>query len=134
MKNRSWLPWSAAIGLSLLAWTPPGWGASATPSVAGAILAVDKSAGTIVVGDMGPRLEDGTSAIGRRTILVTASTSFVEVKRASGPARSGWTGDYEEEPLAAWDVMPGDFVSVTVRPGSRGSEAVKVTVVDPREP
>jgi len=102
--------------------------------IAGAVLTVDRDAGRIVVGDMGPLLASGSSELSRRSIRVTPSTEFVMVKRAAGTAPSGFVGDYVESRLAAWDVRPGDYVTVTVRPGQGDAEAIKITVVDTGQP
>lgn len=125
--------WGAGLSVALLASTTAGWAASDRVGYAGDVLAVDRSAGRIVVGDMGPLLGNGNSEVTRRSIQVTPATEFVMVTRATGVAPSGWAGDYLETRLPAWDVKPGDFVSVTVKPDPSGPEAVKVTVVDARE-
>ena len=101
---------------------------------AGVVLAIDRTANTIVVGDMGPLLSSGESEIARRTIRVAPSTEFVRVKRAPGIAPTGWWNDYVETRLAAWDVKPGDFVTVTGERHGQGFQAVRITVVDTTEP
>jgi hypothetical protein len=118
----------------VLALAAPGRTEAAAARHAGLVLAVDKAGGTLVVGDMGPLLSNGTSQITRYTMQVTSSTEFVRVKRASGVAPSGWFGDYVETKLAAWDVKPGDFVAVTSEGDGRRVKAVKITVVDTSEP
>lgn len=127
-----------AAGLLGLAMLPmastAAWGAAAATSYSGNVLEVDQTAARIVVGDMGPLLDNGKSEITPRSVRVTPSTDFATAKRASGAAPSGWIGDYVETTLAAWEVKPGDFVTVTVRPDQRGSEALKITVVDTSEP
>jgi hypothetical protein len=117
------------LGCALLASVSTGWGAAPTRTYAGQILAVDRATGTIVVGDMGPRLDDGQSKITHRNIRVTPATEFASVRRSDGAAPSGWIGDFVEQRLPAWDVKPGDFVAVTVASGA-GPAAVKVMVVD----
>jgi hypothetical protein len=101
---------------------------------AGLVMSVDRVAGTIVVGDMGPRLESGDSKVTPQTIRITPSTRFVRVTRAPGAAPSGWQGDYVERTLPSWDVKPGDWVSATVDGAEPGADAVKITVVDTAEP
>ena len=117
------------VGCALLASVSTGWGAAPAKTYAGQILAVDRAAGTIVVGDMGPLLDDGQSKITHRSIRVTPATEFASVRRGAGEAPSGWIGDFVEQRLPAWDVKPGDFVAVTVASGA-GPAAVKVMVVD----
>jgi len=119
------------IGLAFLGIAVAGWAAPGSPGVAGQVLAVDRAAGRIVVGDTGPRLPSGDSEVMRRSIRVTPATEFVEVSRAVGAAPTGWTGDYVERALAPWNVRPGEFVSVSIREGGGGPEALKVTVVEP---
>ena len=47
------------------------------------VLSVDRSAGVIVVGDMGPwRIKDGVTQVDRRRIEVMPATEFVRVRRA----------------------------------------------------
>ncbi len=123
--------WTAGfLSFALLASASIAWGAPNTTDYAGDVLNVDKATGRIVVGDMGPLLDDGTSKITRRSIRVTPSTEFATVKRASGAAPSGWIGDYVETTLPEWEVKPGDFVAIKVRIQEGGSEAVKITVVN----
>lgn len=107
---------------------------AATARHAGVIVAVDNAAGTIVVGDMGPKLPGGESKITRYTVLVTPSTELVRVKRGSGMAPSGWVGDYVETKLPSWDVKPGDWVTVTAEADRQRLTAVKIMVVDTTEP
>ena len=122
---------STAVGLALLGIAASGWALPESPGVAGEVLAVDRAAGRLVVGDTGPLRASGDSEIVRRTIRVTPATQFVEVTRALGAAPTGWTGDYVERSLARWDVSPGEFVSVSIGEGAGGPQALKVTVVGP---
>jgi len=122
------------VGLSLLALAPPGRTEAATARHSGEVLSLDKAVGTILVGDMGPMLESGRSEVRRYTIQVTPSTEFVRVKRASGVAPSGWVGDYVETRLPAWDVKPGDWVTIAGEGDAQRPRAVKITVVDTSEP
>ena len=118
------------LGFALLASASIAWGSSYTTDYAGDLLNVNKDTGSIVVGDMGPLLDDGTSKMTSRSIRVTPSTKFATVKRASGAAPSGWIGDYVEKRLPQWEVKPGDFVAVKVMIQDGGPEAVKITVVN----
>ena len=115
--------------LAVCAWTE-----AATARYAGVVVAVDKAAGTIVVGDTGPKLPSGESKITRYTMRVTRSTEFARVKRAAGVAPSGWLGDYVETKLPAWDVKPGDWVAAVVEADKQRLTAIKVVVVDTNEP
>jgi hypothetical protein len=122
------------VGLSLLALAASGGAEAATARHSGEVVSVDKAAGAIVVADMGPMLKSGTSELPRYTMQVTPSTAFVRVKRASGVAPSGWLGDYVETRLPAWDVKPGDWVTVAAEGDARRLRAVTITVVDTSEP
>ncbi len=122
------------FGFSLFALTAPAWSESTTATHAGLVIAVNKAAGTIVMGDTGPRLKSGESKVTRHTIKVTSSTEFVRVKRAAGAAPSGWFGDYVETKLPAWEVKPGDWVAIALERGAGRATAAKITVVDTSEP
>jgi FtsP/CotA-like multicopper oxidase with cupredoxin domain len=130
MTTRGRMLTALVLVLGSLAWISAGRSAPETTRVAGNVLAVDASQGSIVVGDMGPLLDDGRSQITRRTIRVTSATTFTEVARTNGVTPNGWVGGYVATMVSAKRVKPGDFVAVTVRPGPHGSEAVEVTVVD----
>jgi len=122
------------LGLSLLVLVAPGRAEPTTGVRSGLVMAVDRAAGTIVMGDMGPRLKSGESQVTRSTIRVTPSTEFVRLKRAAGVAPSGWIGDYVETRLAAWDVKPGDWVTIALEQDKQRATATKITVVDTSEP
>jgi hypothetical protein len=128
---------------TLIAWVliPPlislaasGWAEAETVRHAGVVVAVDKAAGTIVVGDVGPKLPSGESKITRYTMHVTPSSELIRVKRAAGTAPSGWFGDYVETSLPTWDVKPGDWVTATAEADKQRLTAVKIVVVDTTEP
>ena len=122
------------VGVGLLALAAAGLVEAATSTYSGTVVSLDQAAGTIVVGDMGPLLQNGKSEIVERRIQVTRSTKFVRLKRAAGAAPSGWIGDYVETTLPAWDVKPGDWVTITGERGPQRMTAVKVTVVDTSQP
>lgn len=134
MRTHSKILAGAAASLSLLALAASGRPEAATARHSGEVLALDRTAGTIVVGDMGPMLKSGTSEVRRYTMQVTPSTEFVRVKRAAGVAPSGWLGDYVETKLPAWDVKPGDWVTIAGNGEARRPRAIKITVVDTSEP
>ncbi|MBI3030775.1 MAG: hypothetical protein HYY64_14815, partial [Candidatus Rokubacteria bacterium] len=65
----------------LLALTLPLW-AEETTNISGTILALNREAGTIVVGEVGPwRVKAGATEVTPRTVAVTAGTEFKQVKR-----------------------------------------------------
>ena len=120
--------------VSLVTLAAPGRADAATVRHAGEVVAVDKAAGTIVVGDMGPMLPSGESKVTRYTMRVTPSTEVIRVNRAAGTAPSGWFGDYVETKLSASDVKPGDWVTATAEADKQRLTAVKIVVVDTTEP
>jgi len=121
------------VGLGLLALIGVDRAGAASARYSGVVLSVDHATGTIVVGVMGPKLENGKSEMARRRVQVTPSTSYVLVKRAAGVAPSGWLGDYVETSLTAADIKPGEWVTVSIDGDPRRPTAVKITVVDMSE-
>jgi hypothetical protein len=125
---------SILVAVAVVAWVMPTWSHGQERRYSGMVLSVDRSAGVMVVEDMGPwRIKDGVTQVGRRTVEVTASTEFVSVKRASGPAASGWVGDFVERALPGWHVKPGDWVTVIVKTGDKRPTAVRISVWEPTE-
>lgn len=122
------------VAVAVAAWMIPTGSDGQERKYSGTVLSVDRSAGVIVVGDMGPwRIKDGVTQVDRRTIAVALSTEFVRVTRASGPAPSGWVGDFVESVLPGWQVKPGDWVTVSVTAGDKPPRAVRITVWEPTE-
>ena len=100
----------------------------------GTVVAVDRAAGTIVVEGMGPwRVKDGVTQLERRTIVVAPSTELVRLRRATGEAPSGFSGDFVESALPEWQVKPGDWVTVAVKVAGARMTAVRIDVADPGE-
>ena len=67
----------------------PLW-AGETTNISGTIVALNKEAGTIVVGEVGPwRVKEGATEITPRTVAVTAGTEFKQVRRAEGAGPTG---------------------------------------------
>src|SRR5262249_24023516 len=133
MAKLSRISGTTILCLVLLTSVPVGWCASSSITYAGNVLAVDTATGRIVIGDMGPLLNDGRSEITSRTILLTPSTEFTKVARTRGVAPSGWIGDFVTTHLAPSDIRPGDFAAVTASPGANGAQALKITVVETSE-
>lgn len=122
----------AALGLALAL---PAWAGSETTNISGTVLALNRDAGTIVLGEIGPwRVKGGATEVTPRTIAVTSATEFKQVKRASGAGASGWVGDFVEVGLGAWEIKKGDFVTVQVRQEGPRVTALKVEVPVPVEP
>src|SRR3989304_5777503 len=58
----------------------------------GTVVAVDRSGGTLVIGEIGPwQVEGGKTRVTQRTIVIAPSTRFVAVTRSreAGPAGRG---------------------------------------------
>jgi hypothetical protein len=100
----------------------------------GTVVAVDRAAGTIVVEGMGRwRVKEGVTQLERRTIVVAPSTELVRLKRATGEAPSGFSGDFVESALPEWQVKPGDWVTVAAKSTGTRMTAVRIDVADPGE-
>lgn len=118
--------------VAIVVWAIPTWSDGPERKYSGTVVAVDRSAGAIVVEGMGPwRIKDGVTQVERRPIGVTPSTEFVSVKRARGPAPSGWVGDFIERGLPGWQVKPGDWVTAIVRTDDTRPTAVRIYVWEP---
>jgi hypothetical protein len=125
----------AAVAGSLALVAVTASGAPAAPTTyAGTVVSVDRQAGTVVVGDVGPAGAAGEPRVTPRTIAVTPTTAFVRVARTAAVPPTGWPGNYVETPLAPWAVKPGDFVTVEAEPSGDRPVARKVTVVDTGQP
>lgn len=133
--NRARRIWTAAAtALALAALVSPGFGDDRERKYSGTVVAVDQAAGTIVVEGMGPwRVKDGVTQLERRTIGIKPSTEFVRLKRATGPAPSGWVGDFVESAVPERQVKPGEWVTVTVKAEDKRPTAVRVDVWEPSE-
>ncbi len=133
--NRARSIWIAALtALAVVAPAIPGWSDARGGKYSGTVVAVNQTAGTIVVEGMGPwRVKEGVTQVERRTIGVMPSTEFVRLKRATGLAPSGWIGDFVESALPGWQVKPGDWVIVTLEPDGKRPTAVKIDVWEPGE-
>jgi hypothetical protein len=119
--------------LALLAVTAPRLPA-APATYAGTIVSVDRQAGTVVVGDVGPAGAAGEPRVTPRTIAITPTTAFVRVARATAVPPTGWPGNYVETALTPWALKPGDYVTVEAEPSGGRPVARKVTVVDTGRP
>jgi hypothetical protein len=125
--------WSAwVLALTLAASAGSSWAEGALSHHSGTIEALDRAAGFLVVGEVGPwRVKEGKTEVTPRHITVTSSTAWVRVRRADGPGPSGWPGESIEVWLAPWEVKVGDAVTVRARAQDRRLVAVKVEVVTP---
>jgi hypothetical protein len=109
--------------------------AGETTNISGTIVALNKEAGTIVVGEVGPwRVKEGATEITPRTVAVTAGTEFKQVRRAEGAGPTGWVGEFVEVAIGPWELKKGDFVTVQVRHEEQRLTALKVAVSAVVEP
>ncbi|MBI2528781.1 MAG: hypothetical protein HYV93_22715 [Candidatus Rokubacteria bacterium] len=116
-----------AIGSAVPA---PGWADVTRHS--GTVLAVDRDAGTLVLGEVGPwRVTDGVTEVTRLTIALRPSTEVVIVARSAGAGPTGWVGEFAETPLGEAELGQGKFVTVTVQREGGRLVAQKVSVVAP---
>lgn len=128
--NRIWI----TVLIALVVVTIPGWSGAQVGKYSGTVIAVDRAVDTIVVEGMGPwHTKNGVTQLQRRTIGILAATQFVRVERATGPAPSGWVGDFVESELAGRQVSPGDWVTVTLAAEDKRPTAVRVDVWQPSE-
>lgn len=68
---------------AVIAWLIPTWSDGQERRYSGTALSVDRSAGVIVVGDVGPwRIKDGVTQVDRCRIEVMPATEFARVRRA----------------------------------------------------
>lgn len=125
--GRGWLQAVAFVALAL-----PVWAGAEAANHSGTIQTLNKEAGTIVLGEVGPwRVKDGVTEVTERTIIVTKATEFRQVRRAAGAGPGGWIGEFVEVGIGPWEVRKGDFVTVEVRREGERLTALKVTVVVP---
>lgn len=123
----------AVVALGI--WAGPSRSDGQESRYSGIVASVDRAAGVIVVEGMGPwQVKDGVTQVERRTVGVALATEFVSVKRARGPAPSGWVGDFVESGLPSWRLKPGDWVTVIAKPGAGRPAAIRIYVWEPTEP
>ena len=77
---------------------------------AGTVLAVDRNAGTLVLGEVGPwRVERGETRITRLAIATGSATEFTVAERVPDGA-AGFPGAFAERRLDPGHVKASDFV------------------------
>lgn len=98
----------------------------------GTVVGIDRGAGTIVIGEIGPwRVEGGKTVITIRTLAVGPDAWFAASRRVGDPGPGGWPGGFVETTLAPWAVKIGDFVTVRVEDGQRPTATqIVVTVTE----
>jgi len=124
MSNHA-IPWVLAIVVTGCLLTADADGQE-RPKHSGTIVAVARDAQTITVEEMGPWTGPTTSPL-RRTVKLTSQTRIGLAARSTpAPTSGGWPGDFQESPLEATDLRPGDFVTVTAT--TAGGEVVAESV------
>lgn len=99
----------------------------------GTVVDLDQTEGVLVIEEIGLwRVQQGRTAITRRTIAISPSTRFNVFIRVNAPGR--WPGDFIEVELTADDVAPGDFVTAECVLERGRLVARSVTMADVTEP
>lgn len=112
--------------------TPYGASAAEAARYSGTVLSVDRTAGVIAIGEVGPwRVKDGRTEITRRTVRVTLATRLVRVRRSPEGGAGGWPGGFVEAPLTASEIRAGDFVTADVDGRGEPSTALAITLATP---
>ncbi len=96
----------------------------------GTLTSFDRATGTLVVAEVGPwRVRDGVTVVTERTVTLTPATRFSFVRRGE-PGETAWPGDFLELAIDAWEMLPGDFVTVECRHEADRMIALRVQVLD----
>ena len=119
------------IVAALLALAVPGWASTAGIRHSGTVVVVDSKGGTLTLDEIGPwRAQDGKTVITKRTVTVTGATEWTRVSRAAGVGPEGWLSEFVETSIGPWDVRPGDYATVEMRPTPGRALATKVIVAE----
>ena len=94
----------------------------------GRIVAIDATTRRLVLEEMGPWSGEETKPV-THSFEFDSGTKFQLVTRAKGANPQGWIGGYVESTVAPSAIKPGDFATLTVDRGGKGSEAVIVQVI-----
>ena len=127
----SWCAWwrASVFSVVILSFTVLGSAQAAAARHSGTVVAVDQAAGTIVIEEIGPwRVKGGQTVITRFMAKADGSTAWLRARRASGAGPSGWLGEFVEAPQGAWQVKPGDYVTIEVKGTGKRWMALRVTV------
>lgn len=135
MTTRSRLFMPVLLAMTLAFPTRPGAAADGAARYSGTVLSVDRTAGVIAIGEVGPwRVKDGQTEITRRTVRVTSATRLVRARRSPEGGASGWPGGFVEVPLTASEIRAGDFVTAEVDSRGEPSTALAITLATPGSP
>ncbi len=127
--GRSWK--ACVVSVVLVGFAAPCWAQPAVTGHSGMVTAVDRAAGTVTIEEIGPwRVEGGQTVVTALTVRADGSTTWMRVRRATGVGPTGWDREFVEVPQDAWEVKPGDYVTVAVPREGKGRVAVRVTVAE----
>jgi hypothetical protein len=125
---------ASAVALVAVLAVSPAW-AGETARHSGTIISADPAHQALTVEEIGPWHGSEIKALKREVVRLTPETR-IDLERRSEQA-AGWPYGFAEQKLAAADLKPGDFVTVTVERQGGRAIATKVAVVRPersREP
>jgi hypothetical protein len=121
-----------AIAIASVLAVAPAAGAETT-KYAGTVRTIDSTKGSLVLGDVGPRVGKTESPITPRTVTVAPSTEYFIADRAKDGA-TGYPGEYVEKKAQLSDITVGAFVSVECQRDGERCTALKLVVVRPSQP
>jgi hypothetical protein len=124
-RPRSWSLLSLVLGGVLMA-SPAV--AAETALHTGTIVGTNTKSGTVTIEEMGPWRGPSTQPV-EREFHLTSSTVVELAFRKAEPG--GHTGMFVDRPLAATDLRPGDYATVTVAREDGKSVATKIEIVRP---
>jgi hypothetical protein len=120
---------ASMAGLLALSLAVPAWPQQAATRHSGSVVEVDQVAGAIVIDEIGPwRVEGGRTVVTRFTVKAEGSTAWARAQRVSGDGPSGWFGEFVVAPQGAWEVKPGDYLTIEVPREGKRPMALRVTV------
>ena len=132
MTKRIGRRWTACVvSMVLVGFAAAGWAQPAATGHSGTVTAVNRAAGTVTIEEIGPwRVEGGQTVVTPLTVRADGSTTWMRARRATGAGPSGWDGEFVEAAQGAWEVKPGDYVTVEVLREGKRRVAVRVTVAE----
>lgn len=104
-------------------------GEARTTTHSGTVVAVDPEGGVLIFEEVGPwRVEQGRTVVIRRTVALTADTTFNTFIRVTVPG--AFAGDFLEVALDAGSITPGDFVTAECVSERGRLVALRVTLAE----
>jgi len=123
--------WSigSTVGVLVLGFALPARGEVAPSRLSGSVVAVDRGKGAVTIEEIAPwRVKDGRTVITRVTVEMQEPTVWTRARRADGAGPSGWKDEFIEVPQRAWDLKPGDYVTVELQRAGKRRVAGRLTV------